>query len=275
MLSSEFIPSNGEEHKRIGGGLMPYSLNPADLRKVVADAHARERAELAALAEDARIRVGTPLPGWTRAHVLASRLVFLRAALRQIQYALAGETTAFYRTGADPKAADKAARDEELASHAARPAADLVAEVGQATVVLDDAFARLTPDDWTRPARYRGGGTLTDVLFAAWRECEVHRVDYGLEVRPRDWSAEFCEHMLDYLARRVPADLSLRLCTPDGAARTVGSGGEVLEVHGALTDLAAWLGGRTPDGRLTTADGHAAPELSRVRNRRAAPARAA
>ena len=251
---------------------MSYSLRPADLTKVVADAHTRERAELAALAEDAQIQVNTLLPGWTRAHVLASRLVFLRAALRQVQYALAGETVAFYRTGPNPKAADKAARDEELAIHAARPAPDLVAEVSQATVVLDATFAALAPREWELPARYRGGGTLADVLLAAWRECEVHRVDYGLGILPRDWSPEFCEHMLDYLTRRVPEGMSLRLCTPDGAVRVLGSGGEVLEVHGALTDLAAWLGGRTPDGRLTTPDGDDAPRLSLLRERQTAHA---
>lgn len=252
---------------------MTFTLRPHEVRARVAQAHGLERTELTRVAEDAQLRAATPLPGWTLAHVLASRLVFLRAALRQVQYAQAGETIAFYRTGPDPRTADRRARDEELAVHAVRPAADLVGEVRQATVVLDDVFGRLQDEDWKRPARYRGRGDLGDVLLAAWRECQVHRVDYGLEVRPRDWPQDLCEHMLEYLARRVPDTRTLIMRTPDGHALPLGSGPEVFELRGELTDLTAWLGGRTTDGPVTRPDGSPAPGLDWLRERR--PARVA
>lgn len=247
-----------------------FSLSPQEVRERVAAAHVLERAELTQITEDAQLRADTPLPGWTLAHVLASRLVFLRAALRQIQYALAGETIAFYRTGPDPRTADRRARDEELAVHAVRPAAELVGEVRQATVVLDDAFTRLGDADWARPARYRGRGDLGDVLLAAWRECQVHRIDYGLGVRPRDWPQDLCEHMLEYLARRVPDRRTLIMRTPDGQVRRLGSGPETVELRGELTDLAAWLGGRAQDGPVTLPDGSPAPGLDWLRERRPA-----
>ncbi|MFF0018052.1 maleylpyruvate isomerase family mycothiol-dependent enzyme [Streptomyces sp. NPDC005374] len=227
--------------------------SPEEIVERVRDAHARERRLIGALAEE-QIRVPSPLPGWSRAHLLAARPTFLHAALRQIDYGRAGRTTPFYRGGTDPREADRAGRDAEVEANAALPAEDLVQAVGAATAVLDDAWSRLGPADWARPARYRGRGMLLDVLFASWRESEVHMVDYDLGPRPADWSAEFCSHLLDYLARRVPKGMCLELSTPDDRRWSLGRG-EPVRVRGALTDLAAWLGGRALDGRLECSTG--------------------
>src|SRR5260221_641413 len=194
---------------------MADSASPEDIVGLVKDAHDRERRLVDALTEE-QIRVPSPLPGWTRAHLLAVRLAFLHAALRQIDYGLADKTTAFHRAGPDPRQADRDGRDAEVAANVDRPARELVRDVQDATLVVDRAWSRLGPGDWERPARYRGRGTLLDVLHACWRESEVHVVDYELGPRPADWSPEFCTHLLDYLARRVPEGMRLELSTPDG-----------------------------------------------------------
>ncbi|WP_245238550.1 maleylpyruvate isomerase family mycothiol-dependent enzyme [Streptomyces sp. MZ04] len=194
------------------------------------------------------------LPGWTRAHLLAARLAFLHAALRQIDYARARRTTAFYRAGPDPRAADRAGRDSEVEANAGRPAEDLVTAVCDATLVIDRAWSHLGRAAWVSPARYRGRGTLLDVLFAGWREAEVHMVDYDLGRRPADWSPALCVHLIDYLSRRVPDGLRLDLSAPGGESWTLGHG-EPVRVHGTLSDLAAWLGGRATDSRLECSAG--------------------
>jgi maleylpyruvate isomerase len=243
------------------GIAMSDPAGPEEIIEWVRDAHARERRLVETLTEE-QIRVASPLPGWSRAHLLGARLAFLHAALRQIDYGLADRTTPFYRAGSDPRAADRAGRDAEVEAGAGLPADVLVRAVMDATEVLDLAWTRPGPADWARPARYRGRGTLLDVLYAAWRESEVHMVDYDLGPRPADWSEEFCVHLLGYLARRVPPGTRLELSSPGGGAWSLGRG-EPIQVHGALPDLAAWLGGRTPEGRLTCSAG-ALPSLGRA-----------
>lgn len=229
------------------------SASPEEIVERVREAHARERALIAPLLEQ-DLRVASPLPGWTRGHLLAARLAFMHAALRQIHYALADRTTPFHRGGSDPRAADRAGRDAEVDAHVALPAADLVRAVTETTEVLDHAWSLPGPDDWARPARYRGRGTLLDVLFASWRESEVHIVDYELGPRPGDWSEAFCLHLFGYLERRVPEGMLLELSAGDGRTWRLGRG-EPVRVRGALTDLAAWLGGRSLDGALKCESG--------------------
>lgn len=230
------------------------SAQPQEIVARLVDAHARERALVAPLTAG-DLAAASPLPGWTRGHLLGARLSFVHAALRQIQYARAGRTTPFFRGGADPRAADREGRDAEVAAHVALPAADLVRAVAEATEVLDTAWSAVGAEDWARPARYRGRGTLLDVLLASWRESEVHIVDYALGPRPADWSEAFCLHLFGYLERRVPDGMLLELSVPDGRSWRLGRGKEPVRVRGALTDLAAWLGGRELDGALECESG--------------------
>jgi maleylpyruvate isomerase len=232
---------------------VPDPASPEKIVELVKAAHTDERLLIDTLTEE-KIRVTSPMPGWTRGHLLSCRLVFLRSALRPSEAAREGRTIAFYQDGPDPRAADRAGRDAEFEATVGRPAAELVGEVQRATVTLDQAWSRLGPSDWARPARYRGRGTLLDVLFACWRESEVHMVDYQLGARPADWSAEFCVHLLDYLARRVPKGLRLELTADENQTWSLGQGDPV-RVRGALTDLAAWLGGRELDGPLQSSTG--------------------
>ncbi|MZD04016.1 hypothetical protein GTW43_02810, partial [Streptomyces sp. SID5785] len=114
--------------------------------------------------------------------------------------------------------------------------------------------------DWRRPVRFRRA-TVLDTAWARWREAEIHAVDLDAGRRPRDWPVEFARHALDFLADRAPAGSRLLLRASDDAyALTLGTTGPTVEVSGPVRDLAAWMAGRSTDGRLSTT-GSRLPEL--------------
>lgn len=200
---------------------------------------------------EADVRAPSALPDWTRGHVLAHVANFASAVCRQIEYALAGELIEVYDGGRPGRAA-------AIESDAARPAKELVGAVEESLTRLDDGWSRLGSSDWSRRTAYRDG-TLADLLLCDWRETEIHAVDLDLGVDPSAWSREFCLHALTFLAPRTPSGVQLTLTGSDGTSRTFGAG-EPVEVRGELTDLTAWLAGRTPIGGLTTESGEL-PEL--------------
>jgi maleylpyruvate isomerase len=235
-------------------------LSAEDVVVRVKAAHERERSLIDCLTEE-QVRAASALPGWTRGHVLVARRAFMRAASRQIEYALADGLIEFYDGG-------RAGRDGEIEANAGRPAGELVSEVQQALTALDEGWSRVGRSDWARPVTYRGGGALKDVLQASWREAEIHCVDLDLGTRPSVWSAEFCVHVFEFLAPRAPEGVQIELTTPGGDTWTLG-GGERIQVRGALTDLAAWLAGRKPVGPVESSTG-TLPELRRLRDARRA-----
>ena len=232
------------------------SVTPDDLLARVRAAHESERALLCGFTDD-QVRARSELPRWTRGHVLAARIAFLRAADRQTRCALEGGSSEFYAGG-------RAGRDAEIEAHAGRPAEELVSAVGCAVRSLEERWSRVPPSNWARPVTYRAGSTLMDLLFAAWREAQLHCVDLGLGVRPSAWSVEFCAHLFQFLGSRVPDGSELELTTSEGKAWVVGSGTGI-EIRGARTDLAAWMAGRVPEGPLWSSTG-TLPELGRLRD---------
>jgi len=203
-----------------------------------------------------RVTAPSGLPGWTRGHVIAARRTFLCAALRQVEHAFDGTTVEFYD-------GDREGRDALIEEHATRPPALLVAETVAAAAALDARWAGMAEDDWGRQVSYRGPADLRTLLSASWREVELHLVDLALGAHPATWTREFCLELFDFLAPRVPDDAQLKLTTPVGDQWRLGEGRPV-RVHGAMTDLAAWLAGREPSGPITTASGEL-PPLRRLR----------
>jgi maleylpyruvate isomerase len=225
------------------------------------DAHRRESTLIKDLTDE-QARAESALPGWSRGHVIGSRLAFIGAAGRQIECAMTGQQRDFFDGG-------RPGRDAEIETYAHRPAAELIMMLKQAVASLEASWATMGPADWTRPAFYRGPGPLTDVLKGCWRETEIHSVDLNLGVRPAQWSAELCVHLFGFLEPRVPEGTQLVLAVPDGRTWELGSGERVV-VSGALADLAAWLSGRKPDGPVESSTG----SLPTLRGLRMASARA-
>jgi maleylpyruvate isomerase len=217
-------------------------------------AHGRELGLITGMTQE-RVAEASALPGWTRGNVLAARLIFARAVNRQVECALAGEVIDFYDGG-------KPGRNAAIEDHAGRPAEDLVPEVIGEIQTMDAWWSRVRPPDWDRPGRYRGAGTLVDVLYASWRETEIHSVDYRLGITTAAWSFAFCEHLFDWLAPRLPEGVQAELITPRGQSWVLGAGDRI-RIRGEVTDLAAWLAGREPEGPVESSTG-ALPELRRL-----------
>ncbi len=215
------------------------ALSAEVVREAIEAGQERLRALLGGLTETA-VREPSALPGWSRAHVLAHLEGIARATARQARYALRGELVELYDGGRPERAAG-------IEAGAVRDAAQLRDAVRAALDESSAAWAAVGPADWSRPVRYRDGDLRT-VLWAWWRELEIHTADARLGHGPEDWPHGLCHHLLSHLAPRAPKDVRLVLEATDEAFRREygAAGAPEVTVRGHLTDLAAWLAGRDP-----------------------------
>ncbi|AIY03953.1 MULTISPECIES: maleylpyruvate isomerase family mycothiol-dependent enzyme [Arthrobacter] len=187
---------------------------------------------------DADVLVLTDLPGWTRGHVLAHIAHVSNAVARQVEYALRGELIEFYDGG--PGGRTQAI--EMNAGHSAQEHREYIsAAFTRALAVLGG----LSEEQWGLPVSYRSGD-VRDVSLAYWRELVIHLADLQLGRGPETWSKEFCLYLIEFLTARVPGDLQLKLLPLALPPMTVGAGETTVSVSGMLTDITAWLSGRTP-----------------------------
>ena len=184
------------------------------------------------------IKAPSELPGWTRGHVLAHICGIANAMARQLEYAARGESIELYDGGHDgrTRAIDMAA-GHSLGEHRA----DLEASLDRAL----RAFDSLDEPGWREPISYRGG-VVFDGGLALWRELVIHATDLGTGRGPETWSRPFCEHLFDFLSARVPDGQRFVLQPLGLPGRGIGSGGTSTVISGMITDIAAWLAGRTP-----------------------------
>ncbi|MDJ0357333.1 maleylpyruvate isomerase family mycothiol-dependent enzyme [Paenarthrobacter sp. PH39-S1] len=244
----------------------PFTRWPSSARistdELLADLDAAAEILLAkttALTEN-EISAPSALPGWTRGHVLAHLRGVANAVARQCEYAAQGESIEFYDGGFEGRT-----RSIEVA--AGNTAAEhLAALQGALNRVLTD-LRGLDEAGWQLPITYRNG-VVYDGGLALWRELVIHLSDLEVGRGPETWSGEFCSHLFGFLQPRVPAGLRLKLQPLGLPALTLenkNSGGSSVSVSGMLTDLAAWLAGRTPSlGSLraeAAADAVDLPEL--------------
>ncbi|HET9516841.1 MAG TPA: maleylpyruvate isomerase family mycothiol-dependent enzyme [Actinoplanes sp.] len=225
--------------------------------ELVSRTTAAHQRELKVIGELQQVEIGAPsaLPGWSRGHVIAARIVFTRAVLRQIEYATSGREIEFFDGG-------RAGRDAEIEYLAHRPAA-LVATLHEELDALQRVWAGLDAGQWGLSVTYRGDSGILDLAWASWRECELHLVDLDVGAQPSAWPEEFCLGLFRFLAPRVPDGLRLVLTAHDGRSWEVGVG-EPVTIQGNLTDLAAWLAGRPTQGPVASPAG-TLPILQRLR----------
>jgi maleylpyruvate isomerase len=187
------------------------------------------------------------LPGWTRGHVLAHIAGVGSALARQLEYARAHRAVELYDGGRSGRAA-------AIESGAGVTAEEHARAVRTATLRVEAAIAALAPTDWELPTNARGG-LVVSAAQAWWRELAVHATDLDLGVTSAVWSPELLDHLVGHLAPCVPAGTRLVLAPDDGASRwEVGEGAEV-RVHGAASDLVAWLASREPVGTIAARAG--------------------
>jgi maleylpyruvate isomerase len=190
--------------------------------------------------DEAAVRASSGLPGWSRGHVMIHLANFSRAMKRQVDEALAGRLIDMYDGG-------RPARDAAIEAGAGQSAEELKRQVREASTDLVRAWDEVGMDDWARPVRHRESA-LRDTVYAGWRELEVHTVDLALEPTSDDWSHEFCLHLLDFLRPRTPDNTRLVLRSSETTWES--GAGEPCVLSGKLTDLTAWLAGRTPQNPI-------------------------
>lgn len=194
---------------------------------------------IAATLDDQDVLAASELPGWSRGHVLAHLSGIANAMARQVEYAGRGESIELYDGGFEGRT-----RAIELA--AGHSADQHRADVGSAVDRALAAFNGLDAAGWGEPISYRGG-VVFDGGLALWRELTIHATDLGTGRGPETWSRQFCEHLFDFLAVRVPEGERFVLQPLGLPSVGIGAaGGRTTVVNGMLTDIAAWLAGRTP-----------------------------
>jgi maleylpyruvate isomerase len=106
---------------------------------------------------------------------------------------------------------------------------------------------------------------VTAVAHAWWRELAIHLVDLDLGVGTEVWAPALLDHLVEFLAPRVPEGVLVALVPGGGASRWEVGAGALVRVHAERAeDLVSWLAGREPGAPVTAErDGEpvSAPEL--------------
>jgi maleylpyruvate isomerase len=221
----------------------------ADLSQRVDVASARVLATAAGIS-DQQVREPSPLPGWSRGHVL-THLARNADGLRNLLI--------WARTGVvTPQYPSFQVRNEEIEAGAGRQARELVVDFADSATAFSAEAARLGDADWA--AEVRGArGPAHPAWYTLWRrlsELEIHHVDLDAGYRPADWPADFAR---DCLQKVTPS-----FSGPDSPAallRAADDGGEhrigpperepAITITGPSRALLAWLLGRSDGGGLT------------------------
>ncbi|MEH0934962.1 maleylpyruvate isomerase family mycothiol-dependent enzyme [Micromonospora psammae] len=197
------------------------------------------------------------LPGWTRGHVLAHLARNADGFVNLLTAARTGERIPMY--------ASTAARTADIEAGAARPPAAHLDDLRRSAERFAEAVAAMPVEAWTATVEARLGPWKAAMLvWGRLREIEVHHVDLDVGYRCADWPEAFSHHLL----HEVTNGLATRADVPAMVLRFDGSRHEVVLgdrenaplVTGPVTELAAWLIGRssgdvltvTPDGQLPT-----------------------
>jgi maleylpyruvate isomerase len=203
------------------------------------------------------VKAPSELPGWSRGHVLAHVRGNANAMARQVECSARGDSIELYDGGSE-------GRNRAIDMAAGHGIEEHQADVAAALERALRAFGSLDAAGWNRPISYRGG-VVFDGGLALWRELVIHATDLGTGRGPETWSRQFCEHLFEFLSARVPEGQKFVLQPLGLPPVAIGSGGSSTVVSGMLTDIAAWLAGRTASlGSLratAAADGVGLPQL--------------
>ncbi len=216
---------------------------------------------VAALTDD-QVREPSPLPGWTRGHVLSHIARNADGLGNLLRWAHTGTQIPMY-----PSAQ---ARDADIEAGAGRSAAELAADVRNSAAEFADRAASLPAAAWTVPVRVLRGGMFPaiGILERRLSEVEIHHVDLGAGYQPADWPGEFVGDALPRVAGSFSGRQDAPACQilPDGGGDgfwigPAGPRGAPVVVTGPARDLLAWLLGRGAGTGLRVLSGSALPVL--------------
>lgn len=213
--------------------------------------------------DDEAMREPSLLPQWTRGHVLTHIARNADGLGNLLVWAETGERHDMYPSH-EHRAAD-------IEAGADRTAAQLTADLQEASQRFLEAAARLSPDHWAVEVENIGGQRLLARFILWWRYQEVliHHVDLDAGFSPAHWPAEFTGPELEIVAAgmsdpaRNAQGPGFRLHAED-TARDVGVQCDPADdakplVRGPEPGLLAWLTGRSKGDGLTVEPAGALP----------------
>lgn len=196
--------------------------------------------------DDAAVGEPSLLPAWTRGHVLAHVARNADGCVRLLTWARTGDRHPQYDS------AD--ARTTEIDVHAARTAAEHVADLADSAAHIDEAVAQMPPAAWAAQVEWLSGAT-TPAAYVVWsrlREIELHHADLDAGYAPADWPASFVHRLLHELAANLGGSMApTRLHAIDLEHELTVGAEPAVTVSGPGHALAYWLAGRTTGRELT------------------------
>jgi maleylpyruvate isomerase len=215
---------------------------------------------IAGLSDD-DVRAPSPLPGWTRGHVLTHLARNAEGGTRLLQWARTGVPGYEYES--------LAARAAAIEQGAGRPAAALVTDVRSSADGFSAAADGMPAQAWQRTVRWTTGHEADAALIVPMRlgEVLIHHVDLDIGYRPQHWPAVFVS---DYLDRAVTAlrghaewPEAVRMEATDTGR--VHEAGDVTSAYSVIAGpeyaLLAWLLGRSDGSELAREGNRRLPEV--------------
>ena len=214
----------------------------------IEDATDRLLASASALS-DMQIGEPSPLPGWSRGHVLTHIARNADGLRNLLTWAQTGVETPQYASIED--------RAAQIEAGAGRPADEIAADVARSASAFTAHARELADDAWLAEVRASRGPahpawyTLHRRLF----EIEIHHVDLDVGYQPVDWPEWFVTGEL----YRITGDLAASPQTPAAILNDVSTGRQYLlrpdaselEISGPGHGLLAWLLGRDGGAALS------------------------
>ena len=192
------------------------------------------------------------LPDWSRGHVLTHLANNARGLSNLIEWALTGVQKDMYVSTEQ--------RGIDIETGAQRVGSEIVADFLAQSKIFAENLDRLIVGPILATEVVLGNGSKVhphEILTLRERELLVHLVDLGLEYTSTDWTFDFCIKTLKSItAGKRKEAVKFRLLIA-GDHTWTGDQNGMTDIFGVPQDLAAWLMGREPVGKLVTSDGTA------------------
>jgi maleylpyruvate isomerase len=192
---------------------------------------------------DADVAAPCPLPGWTRAHLLAHLARNADALHNLVTWARTGVETPMYT--------DLAQRNRDIEHGAAAAPGQLRKDIRSTAEQLEQAVTELSEDTWSATVRSALGREIlaTEIPWLRIREVWIHLIDLDTGAT----FADLPDGLVDALLEDVTAGLGNKESTPGLLLRPtdravtwdVAAAAEPTAVTGRAADLLGWLLGRT------------------------------
>ena len=192
------------------------------------------------------------LPDWSRGHVLTHLANNARGLSNLIEWALTGVQKNMYVSVEQ--------RGLDIESGAKRNGSEIISDFLEQSKVFAYNLDRLVEGPLLAHEVVMGNGSKIhphEITTLRERECLVHLVDLGLDYKSTDWTFDFCIKTLKSITAGKRKEVVRFRLLIAGDHTWTGDQNGMTDILGVPQDLAAWLMGREPIGKLVTSDGSA------------------